>query len=63
MNDHASIERLKEVMIRTGLSKSTIYRLEAAGKFPKRLKIGFRAVGWDSGDVTAFIHGLKGAQQ
>ncbi|EIJ36224.1 helix-turn-helix transcriptional regulator [Thiothrix nivea] len=59
----ASISRLKDVIAQTGLSKSTIYRLEAAGKFPARVKIGLRAVGWKSADIQAFINGLQGAQQ
>lgn len=55
--------RLKQVISQTGLSKSTIYRMEAAGKFPARVKIGLRAVGWKSADIQAFINGLQGAQQ
>ena len=63
MNNPTRIERLKDVIVRTGLSKSTIYRLEKAGMFPARVKIGFRAVGWHEGDVSAFVQSLKGAQQ
>ena len=34
---------IKEI---TGLSKTTIWRLEQAGNFPKRRKIGEGCVGW-----------------
>jgi prophage regulatory protein len=35
--------QLREV---TGLSTSTVWRLERAGKFPRRRKIGDGCVGW-----------------
>lgn len=35
--------RIEEV---SGLSKTTIWRLEQVGKFPKRRKIGEGCVGW-----------------
>ena len=47
-----------EVIIATGLSKSTIYRLECQGKFPNRRKLtgadGF-AVGWLENEVRDWI--------
>jgi len=49
------IERLPDVMRRTGLRKTRIYALEASGKFPKRIKISERAVGWRSNEIDAFI--------
>lgn len=39
--------RLPEVLRIAGVSKSTIYRLEQAGQFPRRFKIGPAAAGWD----------------
>lgn len=47
--------RLPEVLARTGLSKTTIQRLEAAGKFPRRRRIGTRAVAWVAGDIEAWL--------
>lgn len=38
--------RLPEVLRKTGLSRSQTYRLEQAGEFPRRVKLGFRSSGW-----------------
>lgn len=38
----------------TGLSPSTIWRLEAEGSFPKRRKVG-HCVGWMYEEVETFI--------
>ena len=40
------ILRLPEVCAVTGLGRSFIYQLQAAGSFPQRVKLGVRAVGW-----------------
>lgn len=50
-----SIIRLHDVKKYTGLARSTIYRLESLGQFPKRVSIGVRAVGWVSGEIQAWI--------
>ena len=50
------IVRLPEVRSLTGLSSSTIYRLEQKGVFPGRLSLsGSHAVGWSLAAVTAWI--------
>ncbi len=49
------IVRLKEVVRRTGVSRSRLYELMKAGLFPQRLKLGLRAVGWLESDVEAWI--------
>ncbi len=49
------ILRLREIMRRTGLSRSSIYRLSAEGKFPRSISLGERAVGWLESDVDAWI--------
>ena len=41
-----AILRLPEVMRLTGLGRSTIYRLLAAGQFPSPVQLSVRAVGW-----------------
>ena len=51
--------RLSEVTIKTGLSRSTIDRMEADGKFPKRRKLSERAIGWRSSDVEKWIKGRE----
>ena len=38
--------RLPEVRALTGLSRSQIYRLEATGQFPKRVKLGECSSAW-----------------
>jgi prophage regulatory protein len=52
--------RLPEVLKRTGLSKKTIYRFEAAGRFPLRRQLGPRAVGWPESEVNAWIANSPG---
>ena len=46
--------RLAEVLRLTGLSRATIYRLERAGRFPKRRQISDNAVGWYETEVRAW---------
>jgi prophage regulatory protein len=55
--DHApcAILRKPQVMALTGLSSVTIWRLERAGDFPKRIKLTGRAVGWKAADISAWI--------
>jgi len=38
--------RIRQVMQLTGLSRMTIYRLELAGKFPKRRRLSENSVAW-----------------
>jgi len=47
--------RTKEVTTVTGLSRMTIYRLERAGAFPARRKLGRNSVGWLDQDITSWI--------
>lgn len=47
--------RIATVAQRTGLSRATIYRLEAAGNFPRRQQISPRCVGWYGSDIEDFI--------
>jgi len=49
------IMRTDEVVERTGLSRSSIWRQEQNGSFPARRKIGRKAVGWLSSEVKAWI--------
>ena len=46
---------LKQVCQLTRLSKSTIYRLEVLGRFPRRIKLSERRVAWRAFDVYDFI--------
>ena len=53
------IMRLSEVKTITGLSKTTIYRFEKEGRFPSRVSLGERSVGWFEDDVESFLSSLK----
>ncbi len=48
--------RIKHVVAVTGLSKSTIYRLMNAGKFPTSIKLTPYCVVWRSSAVQAWIN-------
>ena len=47
--------RLPEVLERTGLSRSTIYVRLAAGRFPRPVALGGRAVGWIEAEVDEWV--------
>lgn len=47
--------RLPEVKGYTGLSTSTIWRLEKEKLFPKRIRIAKRAVAWLKSDIEQWI--------
>jgi len=49
------ILRRPDVEARTGFKRAHIYNLMRAGKFPQALKLGIRAVGWDSAEVDQWI--------
>jgi prophage regulatory protein len=46
--------RIRQVMQVTGLSRMTIYRLELAGKFPKRRQLSENSVAWLESDIAAW---------
>lgn len=48
----ATFLRLGEVMRVTGLGRSTVYRLMAERRFPPPCRLGVRAVGWRSSDIS-----------
>lgn len=50
-----SLLRLKSVIALTGLSRSNVYRLEADGLFPARVKLSARASAWRADEVAAWI--------
>ncbi len=47
--------RLPELLALTSSSRSSIHRLEAAGQFPQRRRIGTRAVAWSLDEVEAWM--------
>jgi prophage regulatory protein len=55
MREPERIIRLKTVLARTGLSRSTIYRKIAEGTFPPQLKISIHGAGWRESDINHWI--------
>lgn len=47
--------RLPKVIESVGLSRSTIYAMVAGNTFPKPIKIGHRAVAWNSDDIRDWM--------
>lgn len=45
------------------LSPSTLLRLEATGKFPKRVRIGAHSVAWLASEIHAHIEALAAEQE
>jgi len=53
--DPADTLRLPRVRQRTGLGRSTIYRLMAQGQFPRSVQLAPRAIGWHKADIDAWL--------
>lgn len=47
--------RTAELVGKVGLSRATIWRLERAGKFPKRRQIGPGSVAWLESEVEEWM--------
>ena len=66
INSGHRILRIKELIIRLQLARSTIYELQANNQLPKSFKItpGGRAAGWLESDIEAWIEARsKGGAQ
>jgi prophage regulatory protein len=55
MREPDRIIRLKTVLARTGLSRSTIYRKIAEGTFPPQIRISVNGSGWYESDINRWI--------
>ena len=53
MNDR--LLRREEVEARTGLARSSIYRLMRLKRFPEPLRIGDRAVRWPASEIESWL--------
>lgn len=51
----ARILRYPEVFKRTGYHRTSLFKMERAGKFPKRIPLGPKSVGWLESEVDAWI--------
>jgi prophage regulatory protein len=49
------ILRIKTVLERTGLSRSTLYRKIQNGSFPKQIAISARCAGWRESAVISWM--------
>ena len=49
------ILNVKDVSLITNLSRVTIWRLENEGKFPQRIRISTKRIGWLEDEVTKWI--------
>jgi len=49
------IIRKPELLSRIGLSGVTIWRLEKAGLFPKRIQLGGNSVGWFDDEIDQWL--------
>lgn len=55
MKNQNQIIRFPKISELTSLSRTTIWRLEAEGNFPKRLQVGSRGVGWLLNEVEEWM--------
>ncbi len=55
MTENERIIRLKTVLARTGLSRSTLYRKIADGTFPRQTPISVHGAGWHESAVDRWI--------
>ena len=56
------ILRTREVMERTGLSRTTIWRKVRAGKFPAPLQLTENAVGWPESRISKWFEVVGGSR-
>jgi prophage regulatory protein len=55
MTDLDRIVRLKTVLARTGLSRSTLYRKISEGTFPRQIPISVHGAGWRESAINRWI--------
>lgn len=55
--------RLPEVISTVGLSRSEIYRLEKAGRFPQRIPLTAKTSTWNSEAVEAWVEARIAARE
>ena len=47
------------VLDRVPVSRTTLWRMERAGLFPRRIQVSTNRVGWIEADVEAWVEGRK----
>lgn len=58
MQRHREIIRLPEVCNRTGLARSTVYKLVRQGVFPRPVKLTPKASGWYADEIDGWSESL-----
>ena len=59
--DGDRILRFPEILRKSSLSRSQIYRLIARGRFPAQVRLSERAVGWRKKDIDRWLDDLSDA--
>ena len=49
------ILRIRDVTITTGLSRTTLWRLERRGDFPRRIRLSPNSTGWIESEIEQWI--------
>lgn len=56
------ILREPEVLAQIGISRAQLWRLVSAGKFPARVRLTTRSMGWKQSEVQAWIKSRETVQ-
>lgn len=54
------VVRLKELVFRSGLGRSSIYDMVSTGDFPAPVQIGARAIGWIESEFETWLNSKTG---
>lgn len=57
--DTDKLIRRKQLLELVGLSYTTLWRMENAGQFPSRVKLGKCSVGWHLAEVEEWVKGRE----
>lgn len=61
MNAEQKILRLPAVLRTTGLSRTTVWRLVKANKFPAPVRLSARAIGWRHSEIEGWLRSRPAA--
>lgn len=63
MASKGCVLRMKQVTVRVGLKRSTIYAQMKAGRFPRSMKLSTRASGWFESDIDQWLNDRQNDSQ
>lgn len=55
--------RLPDVIKKTGLGRTTIWRMSTSGDFPESISLGGKATGWIEAEIDRWIEKRMAARQ